>query len=206
LGSGDLFAAVLGEHPDVLEPLEDLHDAAWRVADPVLLELCRLRIAFILGCEFEQELRTPVAAGLDEATRGELPLWPTSKLFGPRERACLALCEQFVIDVASMNDDLIFAVSGQLGADELRDFVRGLLVVEQRQRLRLAWERLLDSPLDPAPATAGPRRTSGGEREGHTLSGALKRWQAAVVRLDGIDPITTEVVRLRCARYHNCRT
>jgi hypothetical protein len=35
---------------------------------------------------------------------------------------------------------------------------------------------------------------------------ALDAWQAAVVRLSRLDPVTTELVRLRCARYHDCHT
>ena len=128
------------------QSLETLHDAAWSVVDPVVLELCRLRIAKLLGCEFEQGLRTDAAAaaGLDEATVADLPAWPKSERFGRRERACLAFCEQFVIDVAGMDDDLAFAVSDELGPQAFRDFVSALLVVEQRQRLRLAYERLFE--------------------------------------------------------------
>ena len=139
-----VLARVLAEQPDVAQSLETLHEAAWSVADPVLLELSRLRIAKLLGCVVEQELRTEaaVSAGLDEATVAEVVAWPTSERFGPRERACLAFCEQFVIDVAGMSDDLAFAVSDELGPQAFRDFVSALLVVEQRQRLGLAYERL----------------------------------------------------------------
>jgi hypothetical protein len=38
------------------------------------------------------------------------------------------------------------------------------------------------------------------------LRQALSAWQAAVVRLDRVDAVTTELVRLRCARYHDCHT
>jgi hypothetical protein len=38
------------------------------------------------------------------------------------------------------------------------------------------------------------------------LRAALSAWQAAVVRLDALDAVTTELVRLRCARHHDCRT
>ena len=38
------------------------------------------------------------------------------------------------------------------------------------------------------------------------LHQALHDWQAAVVRLDTIDAVTTELVRLRCARVHDCAT
>jgi alkylhydroperoxidase family enzyme len=149
-GTGDVIPAILRGHADLAADLDDLHVAVWRAVDPVLLELCRLRIAQLLGCGPEQETRTPaaLAAGLEEATIAELPSWPTSGRFGPRERACLSFCEQFVIDVAGMSDDLAFAVSHQLGPEALMNFVNALLVVEQRQRLRLAWERLFE--VEPA--------------------------------------------------------
>ena len=140
----DVLAAVLRGHPQVLAHLVDAHAAAWRVVDPVLLELCRLRIAALLGCDAEAAARTPAAreAGLEEATVAELAQWPTSPRFGPRERACLALSEQFVMDVASTPDELAHDVAEHLGGAGLADLVTALLVVEQRLRLRLAWEAL----------------------------------------------------------------
>jgi alkylhydroperoxidase family enzyme len=143
-GEADLLTAVLREAPDVASLYAALDEAAWSAVDPVVLELCRLRIATLLGCEFEQQRRTEtaVSAGLDEAKIAELAAWPTSERFGPRDRACLAFCEQFVIDVAGMSDELAVAVVDQLGPHASRNFVAALLVVEQRQRLRLAWERL----------------------------------------------------------------
>lgn len=38
------------------------------------------------------------------------------------------------------------------------------------------------------------------------LRRALGAWQAAVVRGDSLDPVTTELVRLRCANHHDCHT
>ena len=35
---------------------------------------------------------------------------------------------------------------------------------------------------------------------------ALSRWQEEVVELDLVDPVTTEMVRLRCAEHHDCHT
>jgi hypothetical protein len=52
------------------------------------------------------------------------------------------VCEQLVIDVAGMSDEVALAAAEQLGSGTFRDFVTALLVLEQRQRLRLAWERL----------------------------------------------------------------
>ncbi len=132
---------VLRGHPDVVEQLDAADDAAWATAPADVLELCRLRIAQLLGCAAELAARTP-GAGVDEATVAELSLWPTSSRFGARERACLAFCEQFVIDVATLDDPLTAAVTEQLGAQGFVDFVSALLVIEQRQRLRLGWTTL----------------------------------------------------------------
>jgi hypothetical protein len=50
------------------------------------------------------------------------------------------------------------------------------------------------------------RRIGDGVRGDRELRRALGEWQAAVVRLDAVDPVTTELVRLRCARHHDCHT
>ena len=142
----EVLATVLADHPDVAAALNDAWRAAWTSVDPVLLELCRLRIAMLLGCGPELAARTPeaVAAGLDDERVATLARWPTSSLFGPTERACLAFTEQFVIDVAGLDDDTAGAVRDALGDQGLVDFVSALLVVEQRQRLRLTWQRLFE--------------------------------------------------------------
>jgi len=139
-----VFDTVLADHPDVRGALDEAWAAAWASVDPVLLELCRLRIATLLGCEDGLATRTPAAveAGLDEAMVAALAGWPRDERFGARERACLAFTEQFVIDVAGLDDATAAAVRDELGDDGLADFVNALLVVEQRQRLRLTWARL----------------------------------------------------------------
>ncbi|MEM8906048.1 MAG: hypothetical protein AAGA17_13950 [Actinomycetota bacterium] len=38
------------------------------------------------------------------------------------------------------------------------------------------------------------------------LRTALGAYAAAAVRGDAVDPVTTEVVRLRCAEHHDCHT
>ena len=138
---------VLAAHPQVAASLLAAHAAAWDAVDPVVLELCRLRIAQLLDNPAELAVRTPAAtaAGLDEATIADLTMWPSSSRFGSRERACLALCEQSLIDVGNVTSEQTEAVADELGVQGLADFVSGLLVVEQRQRLRLVWAQLFGS-------------------------------------------------------------
>lgn len=49
-------------------------------------------------------------------------------------------------------------------------------------------------------------RVTPGTRGNAELSGALMLFAAAAVRNESVDPITTELVRLRCATYHDCHT
>ena len=50
------------------------------------------------------------------------------------------------------------------------------------------------------------RRIPDGVKTSEVVRRSLDAWQAAVVRLSRLDPVTTELVRLRCARYHDCHT
>ena len=137
---GERLAADLAGHPDVARSLEDVHDAVWRSVDPILLELTRLRIAMLLGCESELAARTPAAvvAGLVELSN-----WPRSARFDARQRACLDFVEQYLIDVAGMSTAQTAAVASHLGDSGLTDFASAVLVLEQRQRLALTWDRIL---------------------------------------------------------------
>jgi len=40
---------------------------------------------------------------------------------------------------------------------------------------------------------------------GGNLDDAIDSFAAAVMRATGVDPVITELVRLRCAQYHDCR-
>lgn len=49
-------------------------------------------------------------------------------------------------------------------------------------------------------------RVAAGTYAAAQLRKPLGDWQAAVVRMGNLDPITTEIIRMRCAVYHDCRT
>jgi alkylhydroperoxidase family enzyme len=137
--------AALADHRDVATALDEVHAAVWRAVDPTLLELARLRIAMLLGCDSERVVRTEAAtaAGLDEATIADLAVWPRSPRFDERRRACLEFVEQYLIDVAGMTTAQTDAVAAHLGPHGLTDFAAAVLVLEQRQRLALTWDRIL---------------------------------------------------------------
>ncbi|MEM7094457.1 MAG: hypothetical protein AAF567_15755 [Actinomycetota bacterium] len=59
--------------------------------------------------------------------------------------------------------------------------------------------------IRPITPRRSPRAPEGTTRS-LPLQMALLRFAAAAVRNDAIDPVTTELVRMRCASYHDCHT
>src|ERR1700730_879421 len=78
----DAIGALL---PRAATAVADLHRTVWTLADPVLLELSRLRLATLLGFEAGLRLRSDraSAAGLGEDKIAALASWPTSPRFSP---------------------------------------------------------------------------------------------------------------------------
>lgn len=149
LSTDEVIDRVLGTgavgHADVRAQLIVADEAAWAAMPAMslrLLELCRVRIASMLGCDAELRSRTG-GTGIAGVMLDAIAAWPTDPRFDDTDRACLAFTEMFVIDVASMEDDMVAAVRDRLGDEGLICFVRALLIVEQRIRLRLVWDRLL---------------------------------------------------------------
>jgi alkylhydroperoxidase family enzyme len=122
--------------PEAFSALTGVVAAAWEDADPVLLELARLRIATLLGHTGERARRSTTAreAGLTESKVANLAAWPTSPMFTARERACLLLTEQFVMDANGVTDAQVADVTEHLGAEGCYAFVEAVSVLETFQR------------------------------------------------------------------------
>ena len=121
-----VLATHLAARPDVLEQLVLANAAAWNSVDTRLLQLCQQRIRELLGSSNDLQVHD----------------WYSSPLYSETEKACLAFTEQYIVDVANLDDDTVRTVGRHLGDQGLADFVSSLLVVEQRERIALAWTRL----------------------------------------------------------------
>lgn len=97
---------VLGLRPELAELADAYLAQAWADNDPVILELCRLRIATLQGDEGQQRLRHDSAAraGLTEDKIAELAGYADSPHYSEHERACLSYAEQYVVDVHGITD------------------------------------------------------------------------------------------------------
>ena len=117
--------------------------------------------------------------------------------------ACVAFAEQFVVDVAGTTDEQRRAMTEAMGADAF-PFVQALYVTDVFLRLRIGLGRLFVVPI---PTGVGLDEASDGSepRDGDDLWTLLERFMAQVARLDALDPLTSELVRLQGARVHDCR-
>jgi hypothetical protein len=165
--------------PAALAALESAHAAACRAIDPVLAEALRRRVAENLG----------VASPARPASS------PTK-----REQPCFDFADQFVVYVPGVVVGQRDAVAEELGRDQVHELARMLYVFDMTDRLVLSLGCLFrPRDEDDAGGSLDPV-------ELQPLGVALDRLHAAAMLLDGLDPTTTELVRLHCARYHDCKT
>ena len=187
--------------PEACGLLAALNERVWQVSDPALLELVRLRVAKLVGNPAAFRVRAPYARA-DAVLQSKilaLPDYPRSQLFSPAERDTIAFAEQFVIDVGGTTPAARAELAGHFGAAGARELVSAIYVVEFTQRLQMIAVRVLDDDAWSPPLIGSP---AAGDATPADLLGA---YQEAVVRGSSVDPMTTELVRLRCARTHRCR-
>jgi alkylhydroperoxidase family enzyme len=111
----------------------------------------------------------------------------------PDDPSCREFAEQFGMDVAATTEEQRRALSEALGRATF-GFVQTVYVADQGSRTRAALRQLFDAdPIQATPAGAGE------------LWPAIEAMMAAVQRLDRLDELTSELVRLRGANAHNCR-
>jgi alkylhydroperoxidase family enzyme len=130
----DPFERIFSLRPNLFEAWRDFAALFWtrRLLDPIVLELCRLRVAQLLGARYPQSVRTPEAraAGLAEGRIAALASWWTSQDFGATERACLRFAEQFVQDAHAITDADAAAVVAALGDAGTVAFVEALAIFD----------------------------------------------------------------------------
>jgi alkylhydroperoxidase family enzyme len=135
---------------------------------------------------------------------GLRPLTPTveplkgSELSADDTKRALAFAEQLTIDVSAISDEQRQGLIDQFGG-RVGDYVQGLWVVDFLPRAWAALDALFGAtPSGERPADAPVSVPEGG------LWDAIMEF-IRVVPLLGLDPVTSELVRLRGARQHQCR-
>ena len=185
------------EAPEVLASLAVACESIRGACDGSLLELARRRVAMLLNNE--AEVQAKAWGAISEIQIAELGSWPTSDAFDERQKAALAMTEQFVIDVTGVLAGPLAASAGALGA-EIGPLVQALYLLDVGQRVEVVLSAFLGETLTTDSWAWGAT----GEIPADPMV-AIMAMLAAVGRLQAVDPITKELVRLRGARLHECR-
>ena len=120
-----------------------------------------------------------------------------SNVKASRSLAAARFAEQMTADVSALTGDQRKAALSELGPAAL-PFVQAVWVCDVGTRARRAFGQLLDDPYLDDPMADGP---SAGEDPWQAQQSFI--WEVA--RLTSLDPVTSELVRLRGARAHRCR-
>jgi alkylhydroperoxidase family enzyme len=154
------FDAAFGRRPDLYEPFREFYAVFWRdrLVDPVVLELCRLRVAQLLGCRSELAIRysPAVDAGLAEEQVGALAAWATDPQFSEAQRAALAFAEQFVIDPHGIKGPIRNTLREHFTLPEVVALTEALALFDGFTRFRLVLE--VAAPDTGAPVVVDPAR------------------------------------------------
>lgn len=126
-------------------------------------------------------IRALARASLDPAA----PAVPTSD--------AVAFAEQMVVDVAAMTTDVRAAGMAELGADA-PTFVLAVWMEDMMLRGGTAWREMFGEEWHPMSPSVEVDPWA-----------AHKKFLLEVAKLSALDPMTSELVRLREARAHDCR-
>ena len=141
-GGGTTLDRVFGLVPEAYDAYRRLDDAIWDpdLVDPSLLELCRLRIAQLVGCDAELAVRHDEAraTGLTEAKIDELRQWPTSSHYSDGDRVVLNFAEKFVIDASSVDDDDCAALRAHLSDPAIAALTTAVALFDAMARFQVA--------------------------------------------------------------------
>jgi alkylhydroperoxidase family enzyme len=227
------FARVFDLRPNLYAHFGDFYARLWdpAVMDPVVLELCRLRVARLVGDQGGEAVRSrpAVAAGLSEETVRTLASWPTSPAFDETTRHCLGFAEQFVIDPGRISASDRTQLRRDIGFPRLVGLAQAVAAFDGFARFRLVLgigaERpgtkdTAEAPTtpmtvevgapDPAVGAVGPAAGDGDPSRG--FAAAQPDLFASFERLYGVlwsggvvDHPSKEVARLRNARITGCK-
>ncbi len=131
--------------------------------------------------DLRERARAVALASLDPAA----PALPSSD--------AMVFAEQMVVDVASMTPDVRTAGLAELGASAPA-FVLSVWTEDMTIRAGAAWREMFGEEWRPIPTSAQTDPWV-----------AHEAFLLEVAKLSALDPVTSELVRLRGARAHDCR-
>jgi alkylhydroperoxidase family enzyme len=169
--------------PQAFRALSGLTRATRASTDPATLDLVRLRLAQTLGCDV-------ALRGADPQQLRDLDRWESSEAFSPDQRAALAYSEQFLMDPNGLTEEQKDDLEHHFSREGAARFVEALNAHEGELRLLtlLALEPNPPAPLEPETDVATARQ----------------EFRRAALTDAQLDPVVSELCRLRNANHQSC--
>jgi alkylhydroperoxidase family enzyme len=179
--------------PDAAASLDRLEATAWLAIDPDLFDLAARVVAAVHDYP---PLARPAHLGHSPWEGRPASSWRTFDELTDEQRVALTFAEQFSTDVAAVSDEQRAALTRTLG-DGALTFAHAMYVADVVPRARVALDRLFGE--------SGHHTPRPSDAVSSDLWDALQHNIRVVPGLRELDPITSELIRLRLARQHNCR-
>jgi alkylhydroperoxidase family enzyme len=189
MSSNNAVAPAIGKALPLAAELAVLENAAPQVHS-ALRTVCKAAVAGV-DAELLKVTRTRVEIGLGTTEE------PGDEGLTRLAAAAAELTDQFLVYVPGVTESMLEPLRSELGEAGLAAFVQALYVLDQTTRLRLIYAQLFEGDYGTPAAVA--------DAPVLPMDEALAALHAATMRLSSLDPLTSEIVRLRAGTYHKCR-
>ncbi len=170
----------------------------WRRVCPEIFEQFDV-IEAIARAAVDPAIAIPVQRAIAENLRSDREINIFESALDPasdvKASVAVRFAEQFVMDVANVSEELRAELGMAFGASTF-EFVQAVYVYDIFQRARVGFGRMFSAAWEHVDVDLP---------EGVSLWSALEQFMRSVALLNGLDPVTTELVRLRGAMVHQCR-
>jgi alkylhydroperoxidase family enzyme len=148
-----------GWRPDLLEGFKSFFGTLWDEAllSPDLLEMLRLRIAQIHGCNAELA-QAYAGSGFGEAKREALADWQQSDLFDESDRVLLSYADQIAFAHHAITDADAAAAKRALGEPAYVAYTIAITLFDALCRVRIVMDLPTANGAAPQPSASIPLR------------------------------------------------
>jgi len=187
--------AVVHYAPAAAVALDDLEAIVWRRVDADLLDLAARVVSSIHGIP---ALARPAECGQSPWQGRDASDWRSFTDLNANQKVALAFVEQFSLDVSAVDEELRAALFRSLGV-KATEFAQAAYVADVIPRARFALDRIFGA------SSSKPTASTTNLAADATIWNAIEEIIRVIPGLQGLDPVVTELVRLRGARAHRCR-
>lgn len=126
--------------PGAYTRFRELYGALWNpdVLAPETLELCRNRIADLLGAPANDPLRGTRHTDIEKTKLAALATYDRSPSFSDVERGCIAFAEQYVLDPHGFSDNDFARLRELLDSSQIATLTLAVAIFDALARFRLA--------------------------------------------------------------------